>query len=270
MPELPEVETVARQLDRTLPGRTLRGLAVADPKLARLEPLAPRLAGAVLGPVRRSGKRVVLSLREPDGSPRGWLAVHLRMTGRLLEADAEAPDPTHLRLRLWLEPGRLDFTDARRFGTVDWVTDPAGLRPPGLDPFEAACSVAALTDLSRGSRTPLKAWLLDQTRITGLGNIYACEILHACGVSPHRAAGSLLPEDWTLLRREMRRILRLAIRHCGTTFRDFQDSRGVEGSFAGFLQVYGRAGEPCVRCGGVVVRETQSQRGSWWCPACQR
>jgi len=269
VPELPEVETVARQLDQTLPGRRVGGLLVVDAKLAQLEALAPRLAGTVLGPVRRSGKRVVLSLWEAGGSPRGWLAVHLRMTGRLLDMDREAPDPAHLRLRLWLEPGRLDFTDTRRFGTVEWLTDPATLRPPGLDPLEAACTAAALAGLAAGSRAPLKAWLLDQSRITGLGNIYACEILHACGLSPHRPAGRLRLEDWALLRREMRRILRLAIRHCGTTFRDFQDSRGVEGSFAGFLQVYGRAGLPCARCGGTVIRETQSQRGSWWCPGCQ-
>lgn len=270
MPELPEVETVARQLDLVLPGRRLLGLEVRDPRLDHLRPLAPRLAGARLGSVRRGGKRVLLSLLEADGRPRGWLAVHLRMTGRLLDGDAGDPDPAHLRLRLELDPGRLDFADARRFGTVEWITDPAALRPPGLDPFEPACSASALAARAAGSRTPLKAWLLDQTRVTGLGNIYACEILHACGVSPHRPAGALSPADWSLLRREMRRILRLAIRHCGTTFRDFQDSRGVEGSFAAFLRVYGRTGEPCRRCGGTVVRETQGGRGSWWCPSCQR
>lgn len=266
MPELPEVETVARQLDLFLPGRTLQALTVLDPKLAHLEASAPALLGRRLGPVGRSGKRVILSL---EGGGGGWLAVHLRMTGRLLAGESHAPDPAHLRLRLGLDRGRLDFADCRRFGTVDWLREEEELAPPGLDPFDPACTPSALAALAGGSPSPLKSWLLDQKRICGLGNIYVCEILHACRLSPHRSAGSLAAAQWRTLVREMRRILSLAIEHCGTTFSDFQDSRGGEGSFGGLLRVYGRAGLPCLRCGGTVTRESQAQRGSWWCPGCQ-
>lgn len=268
MPELPEVETVARQLNQVLPGRILLGLRVFDVKLARLEALIPLLEQARVGAVVRSGKRVILPLE--NSRTRGWLAVHLRMTGRLLVHESRAPDPGHVRLSLDFDQGRLDFADVRRFGTVDWLTRSDELAPPGLDPFDPACTPAALAELARDSRRPLKAWLLDQQRICGLGNIYVCEILHACGLSPLRAAGELELNQWRVLQREMRRILRRAIELCGTTFSDFQDSRGLEGGFGKLLQVYGRAGEPCRRCGGSIVRETQAQRGSWWCPACQR
>ncbi len=268
MPELPEVETIVRQLDRLLSGRILRGLQVRDPKLAHLEPLAGSLAGTRLGRIRRSGKRVILPLEDGE-AVRGWLAVHLRMTGRLLLVEEGEPEPAPARLCLELDRGRLLFADTRRFGTVDWLTGPAELAPPGLDPFDPACTPAALAELARAARAPLKSWLLDQTRICGLGNIYVCEILHASRLSPWRAAGNLELAQWRLLHREMRRILRLAIKNCGTTFSDFQDSRGLEGSFGRMLQVYGRAGAACPRCGAIVQRETQAQRGSWWCPGCQ-
>jgi formamidopyrimidine-DNA glycosylase len=264
MPELPEVETVARQLDQVLPGRRIRRLVVLDDKLAALRPAAAALAGGHLGRVARSGKRIILPV-----AGKGWLAVHLRMTGRLLIAEGDAPAPPHLRLALELDRGRLLFADARRFGTVDWLSDPRELEPPGLDPFDPRCTASRLEGLARGSHAPLKTWLLDQSKVCGLGNIYACEILHAAGLSPRRRAGSLEPAEWARLRRHMLRILERAIALCGTTFSDFQDSRGLEGGFGRWLRVYQRQGLACRRCGGVIAREELAQRGTFWCPGCQ-
>ena len=268
MPELPEVETIARQLDLVLPGRLIRRLTVLDDKLAALRTQEASLPGGRIGRVVRSGKRVLLPVTHARSARSGWLAVHLRMTGRLLAID-DADDPPHLRLVLELDKGRLLLTDARRFATADWLTNPRDLEPPGLDPFDAACTAARLEELARGARAPIKTWLLDQTKISGLGNIYACEILHAAGLAPRRKAGSLDHEDWTLLRRHMLHILEQAIALCGTTFSDFQDSRGMEGGFGRWLQVYQRQGQTCRRCGAEITRETLAQRGTFWCPGCQ-
>lgn len=270
MPELPEVETVARQLDQVLPGRRLQGLEVLDPRLAGLLEAAPRLAGARFGGVSRSGKRVVLPLAGGRAAASGWLLVHLRMTGRLLVSTAGRPDPPHLRLRLRLDRGELRFADSRRFGTVDWTERAEDLAPPGLDPLDPRCTPARLAAMSAGRSAPVKAWLLDQTQVSGLGNIYACEVLHAAALSPHRAAGSLERREWRRLHGHLIAILTRAIDLCGTTFSDFQDSRGLEGDFGRELRVYRRQGLSCCRCGGVVARDVQGGRGTFWCPGCQR
>lgn len=266
MPELPEVETVARQLNLVLPGRELRGLTVLDERLAHLREALPTLLGARFQEVRRTGKQVAMELACVDSRTR-WLLVHLRMTGRLLVVEDGVPDRT--RCRVELDRGALCFADSRRFGTMVLVEEKGALRPPGLDPLEEACTPVRLQEMAVQSGSPLKTWLLDQHRITGLGNIYVCEILHASGLSPHRPARSLHLKEWRKLHREMRRILLKAIALCGTTFSDFQDSRGLEGTFGNLLQVYRRQGLPCGRCGGTILRETQAQRGSFWCPACQ-
>lgn len=268
MPELPEVETVARQLDQALPGRKIIDLLVLDHKLGHLLASLPTLRGAAFKRVRRLGKQVVLEL-DGTGHRPTWMLVHLRMTGRLLVLDQAQELPRHARFTISMDRGHLCFADSRRFGTALLTTQESDMRAPGLDPFEAACTPVQLQHLAQHSSSPIKLWLLDQHKVTGLGNIYACEILHAAGLSPHRRANSLGSDDWKRLHREMRRILRRAIDLCGTTFSDFQDSRGVEGSFGKLLRVYGRHGEACPRCGALVQRETQAQRGSWWCQGCQ-
>ncbi len=266
MPELPEVETVARQLKEQVLGREVRGLQVLDERLSHLRQSHSLLLGARIQDSRRVGKQVALSLACRDGRQR-WLLVHLRMTGRLLLVEEASPART--RCRLELDEGALCFADSRRFGTMVVVEEEAALEPPGLDPLDQACTPRRLREMAASSAAPLKSWLLDQHRITGLGNIYACEILHAAALSPHRPASTVTLEEWRRLHRHMRRILVKAIDLCGTTFSDFQDSRGVEGSFGALLEVYRRQALPCNRCGGTVVRETQAQRGTYWCPGCQ-
>jgi len=269
MPELPEVETVARQLVPYIVGRTVRGLQILDPRLRNGR--TPQVRGRKIRDVRRSGKRVLIELGPaPRGSTPLWLAVHLRMTGRLLWAAAGTDGARdHLRARFRLDRGELLFVDARRFGTFDWYRSHEASLPRGIDPLSPELTARGFAELLRGSRQNLKAWLLRQDRLVGLGNIYASEILHSARLSPSREAGTVDRAGATRLYRSTRRILERAIRNCGTTFSDFQDARGVEGSYQQYLAVYDREGERCRRCRTPVVRLVQQQRSTFYCPGCQ-
>jgi formamidopyrimidine-DNA glycosylase len=269
MPELPEVETVARQLVPHVVGRTVRRLQILDPRLRNGR--TPRVRGREIRDVTRSGKRVLIELSPaPRTAGRLWLAVHLRMTGRLLwvgERNASTLD--HLRARFRLDRGELLFADTRRFGTFSWYRTRGAAAPGGIDPLSAELTPGVFAALLQGSRQNVKAWLLRQDRLVGLGNIYASEILHAARLSPLREAGSLDRGESRRLHRATRRILERAIRNCGTTFSDFQDARGVEGSYQRFLAVYGREGERCRRCRTAVERVVQQQRSTFFCSGCQ-
>jgi len=270
MPELPEVETIARQLAPLLVGRRVRDLTVLDPRL-RTAP-ALRLAGRKIEAVSRSGKRVLVRF---SGARAGkdplWLTVHLRMTGRLIWLDAGSRlDRAHLRARMRLDRGALAFYDTRRFGTFEWFRSAEAARPDGIDPLSAELTPVRLRALFGTSRQGIKPWLLRQDRLVGLGNIYASEILHAARIAPGREVRTLDEDESSRLCRAMRAILRRAIRACGTTFSDFQDSHGEIGSYQRFLAVYDREGEPCPRCRRPVVREVQQQRSTFWCQGCQR
>ena len=270
MPELPEVETVARQLEPHLVGRTVRRFRMLDPLLEK-EP-TPKLTARRIDRVYRLGKQVLLAFDEATPRPRPlYLAVHLRMTGRLQWSDeAGAVEAKHLRARFDLDRGRLLFYDTRRFGTFRWHSDEATARPAGLDPLEPGMSARKLSALlQRGGDQNIKVWLLRQDRLVGLGNIYASEILHDAGLSPLRGTRSLTAEEIGRLHRSTRKILRRAIRHCGTTFSDFQDAYGVTGSYQQYLHVYEREDEPCRRCRGEILRVVQAQRSTYYCPDCQ-
>ncbi len=267
MPELPEVETVARQLRLRVVGRTVRRLQIFDPLLRNGR--TPRVAGRSIRGVTRSGKRVLIEL-SPAAGVKGalWLAVHLRMTGRLLWMD-ERGDLEHLRARFQLDRGELLFQDTRRFGTFDWYRSSAAAASQGLEPLSPELTPPRLAALLRGSTQALKAWLLRQDRLVGLGNIYASEILHAAWLSPFREGRTLTKAEVERLHRCIRRILERAIRNCGTTFSDFQDARGLSGSYQRLLAVYDREGRPCRRCRAPIQRVVQQQRGTFFCPGCQ-
>jgi formamidopyrimidine-DNA glycosylase len=232
----------------------------------------PRVAGRRVERVRRSGKRVLFefSPAKRGGRPLA-LAVHLRMTGRLLWVEnGGSRGRQHLRARFRLDRGELLFVDTRRFGTFHWYGSAAEARTQGVDPLSPELTARRLGELIGASRQCLKAWLLRQDRLVGLGNIYASEILHRAGLSPFREAGSLSANERRRLHAATRRTLRQAIAHCGTTFSDFQDARGLEGSYGRFLAVYDRAGERCRRCGEPILRVVQQQRSTYHCPGCQR
>lgn len=268
MPELPEVETVARQLAPRVEGRRVRRLRILDPRLRNGR--TPRVAGRKIRSVTRSGKRVLIEFGHAPGGGSGlWLAVHLRMTGRLLVAQRGAAAQEHLRARFDLDRGALLFVDTRRFGTFDWYRDRGDSAPAGIDPLSPELTPPRLEGLLRGSTQNLKAWLLRQDRLVGLGNIYASEILHRARLSPLREAGSLDSGEVRRLHAATRGILQRAIRNCGTTFSDFVDARGVSGSYQQYLAVYDRGGEGCRRCREPVERIVQQQRSTFYCPVCQ-
>lgn len=264
MPELPEVETVARQLAPLIVGRTVRALELLDPLLGNAPRPSP--TGRRIEAVERIGKQVVIRL---DGAPH-HLAVHLRMTGRLLySAEPTTGRLPHLRARLRFDRGELQFVDTRRFGTFTWVAERSRLAPAGIDPTGEGFSEVALRALLHRSPTALKVWLLRQDRLVGVGNIYASEICFEAGLSPFRAAGRLSRAESSRLHHAVRQVLTRAIEHSGTTFSDFQDAHGLTGSYQRYLKVYEREGQPCRRCGTTIRRRQQAQRSTYWCPRCQ-
>lgn len=265
MPELPEVETVARQLNQSVPGSRVRAVEVIDPKYVPLGLEA--LAGLRFDGAERIGKRVLLSLHR--GKQSLLLAVHLRMTGRLIWAATAAAAPPYARVRIFTDKGTLWFCDLRRFGVLELLAERPGAEAGGLEPLGPGFTVEALAGLLQGARGEIKPWLLRQDKIAGLGNIYASEILFAARVSPQKPAGKLDALDIDALQRHTTRILKLAVRNCGTTFSDFQDSRGEVGGYKRFLKVYQREGQPCPDCGSLIARLVQQQRSTFYCPHCQ-
>jgi len=271
MPELPEVETVARQLAPLLCGRRVRRIEILDPRLGTVD--ARRIRGRRIRAVSRLGKQVALELagrKAGDGTL--WLAFHLRMTGRLVfDGAAETNGSKHLRAVLVLDRGSLFFLDARRFGVLRLCRSPEEVAPTGLDPLSDGFIPRALAALLAGSGQEIKPWLLRQDRLAGIGNIYASEILFAARIHPRRRAGSLSPAEARRLCASARRVLRRAVEHGGTTFSDFRDADGRTGSFQKFLAVYGREGEGCRRrCRGRIERAAQHGRSTFFCPRCQR
>jgi formamidopyrimidine-DNA glycosylase len=284
MPELPEVETVARQLDPEVSGRKLRRVEVRDRKLDG--PDWEQAYGYTISRVRRVGKRVVFDLEKPHKPPL-WIAVHLRMTGRLIwiakggkrkievlrnGADGVVRPATEKSLRLVFElnGGEVRFHDARRFGTVELLTAEPHVPPPALDPLTPGFTAKALGELLAGVKTPVKPWLMRQDRIAGVGNIYASEALFRAAIDPRRAGGSLTPTEVRGLRKWINNVMCQAIGKMGTTFSDYADAKGESGSFQKFLRVYGRKGLPCVKCGEPIRQITQSQRSTFFCPKCQQ
>ena len=263
MPELPEVETICRQLDPVLRGRRLESIELLDPKLEL--PGSADLAGCSVRRVERLGKRVGLEFQ--GGS---WLTIHLRMTGRLLWLADDAERPTdHVRALLRFAGGELVFHDVRRFGTLELHPTRAAAEPTGLDPLGADFTVARLGETLADSRQQIKVWLLRQDRLVGLGNIYAAEILFDARISPHKPAGELSGAEIARLHASTVKILTEAVRPRGTSLSDYRDAGNTRGGFQEQLRVYGRAEEHCPRCGAEIVRCIQCQRSTFYCPHCQ-
>jgi formamidopyrimidine-DNA glycosylase len=271
MPELPEVETIANDLRPALIGRQISGVhvlwprTVAEPEPAMLELLLP---GQHIRDVKRRGKYLLLELEHGC-----TLIVHLRMTGRLELVPAGSPVLAGPHVRAWFDladGGHLVFTDARRFGRLWLVNDPASvLASLGPEPLDPAFTPGVLADQVRGRRAAIKTLLLDQTVIAGLGNIYADEALFLAGIHPLRPAGSLSDEEIEGLHGAIRQVLNEAIGHRGTTLRDYRPPNGLPGAHQDHLRVYHRTGQPCLRCGTPIQRVRVGQRSTHFCPHCQ-
>ncbi len=276
MPELPEVETVRRGLQPVLEGRVLADVVQRRPDLRfPLPPRLPaRLRGRRIAHIGRRGKFLLVEL--DDGQV---LILHLGMSGRLTIHRGEASPPgRHDHLEFVTEDGVIvRFNDARRFGMVDFAppVDPeshpllAGLGP---EPLGNAFSAAGLAAALSGRRTPIKAALLDQRTVAGLGNIYVCEALHRAGISPRRSAHTVAGSRAERLVTAIRDVLSAAIAAGGSSLRDYVQASGELGYFQHSWQVYGREGQACLRpgCAGTIRRVTQSGRSTFYCAAHQR
>ncbi|HHX42399.1 MAG TPA: DNA-formamidopyrimidine glycosylase [Chloroflexi bacterium] len=273
MPELPEVETVARGLRARIVGEVIVGVEVFWPRSVAshsVEAFADGLVGQAIVDVGRRGKYVVLSL-----SGHGCLLVHLRMTGRLLlEEPEEGGDPDAQRYTrvLWrlCSGRRLRFWDIRKFGRVHWVAAPEeALAALGPEPLSVAFTVDALRAMLRARRRQIKPLLLDQHFLAGLGNIYVDEALWEARIHPARRAHTLSDAEVARLHAAIVGVLGAAVRGRGTTLRDYRSADNRPGDYQHELVVYGREGQPCRRCGHPIVRTVIGGRGTRLCPICQ-
>lgn len=271
MPELPEVETIRRALAPRVQGRRLAAVEILDARWSR--PLAPdELAAGLEGRrVERLGRRGKYLLWELEDEV--TLIQHLRMTGTLL---FDPPgEPSHVRVRIALDDGhRLRYTDPRRFGTGELALGRPALEAfldarLGPEPFDAECTPGGLRRAARGRTAPIKAFLLDQRRIAGVGNIYADEALHRAGIHPLRPAGSLRLAQWEALHAGVVAALQAGIDAHGASIDDFRDPDGARGTFQDTFLVHRRAGEPCPACGGPVRKLVAAGRGTYVCERCQ-
>jgi len=273
MPELPEVETIRRQLAPALEGRRLDDVNVLDARWcdpAPPEAVEDAVRGRRVERLGRRGKYFIASLEDDV-----HLVIHLRMTGNLLLVDPGDEEPAHLRVRFILDSGgRLLFTDVRRFGTgvvllgSDALEDYFSSRL-GVEPLGPAFTADALRALARGRRAPVKAFLLTQERIAGVGNIYADEALFRARIHPLRPVGSLRPAQIEALRDAVVASLQDGIDSRGATIDDFRNADGAYGTFQDRFLVHTREGEPCPRCGVRIRKMRAAGRGTYVCERCQ-
>jgi len=280
VPELPEVETVRRGLERQTQGFTiervevLRARAIASPPIP--EQFCSALEGCKVEQWMRRGKYLMARLTR-SGAEAGHWGVHLRMTGQFLWMESPKDPCSHTRVRFWNPQGQeLRFVDLRSFGEMWWVPagEPlesvmTGLKRLGPEPFSAAFTPQYLQGKLKGSSRAIKTALLDQALVAGVGNIYADESLFMSRIAPEERAGALKPKQLERLHEALVEVLTTSIGAGGTTFSDFRDLTGTNGNYGNAAWVYRRTGEPCRVCGTPIRRDKLGGRSSHWCPSCQ-
>jgi formamidopyrimidine-DNA glycosylase len=275
MPELPEAETVARQLDKYLSGTRITAVAIHVPRLREpldLEALQAVAIGRKVEGTRRRGKFIFVDL-----SGGATVLIHLGMSGTCRVCPPGAPPGRHEHVVFQLETGgSWRYVDPRRFGMVTpslvrsgaWL--PNGIRTMGPEPLEGQFTPEFLFARTRKRGTPIKQFLLDQRTVAGIGNIYASEILFRAGVRPGRGAKSLTRAECKRVVEETRAVLTEAVAMGGTTIDSHTNVDGSMGMFVQRLRVYGRGGEPCTGCGGDIKRRVQGGRSTFYCSVCQK
>ena len=275
MPELPETETIARDLDQAVAGRTITRVSVTRPDVLRqttAAALARRVTGSAILRCWRRAKLIIIGLSRGDS-----IVVQPRFTGALLidAGDLDERERSYSTLELSLDDGRsLHYRDIRRLGTVALMS-PSALeaytRGLGAEPLDRGFTAEHLSGVLRGSSQAVKKVLMDQRRLAGVGNIYANESLWRAGIDPSRSAGSLAPPEIAALHAGIVSVLTESIAARGTSFRDYRDASGGRGGFAELLDVYGREGSPCRRCGARLIgTHAVDGRMTVLCARCQR
>jgi len=262
VPELPEVETVVRSLAPHLPGRRIVAARFTSRFVTpgNRKRLAANLIGRTIQSLRRRGKFIVMTLDQ------GTLSVHLGMTGKLL---LDAPEGQHAHGVFTLDRGALIYDDPRQFGRIEWSAGDAH-RASRLGPEPLEIGVEEFVKRLRARKTRMKALLLNQSFLAGVGNIYADESLFAAGIHPLAISSRISVPRAASLHQAIREILTLAIEQGGSSISDYVDANGQRGWFQVQHQAYGREGEPCRRCGGAIKKILVAQRGTHFCPKCQR
>lgn len=282
MPELPEVESIRRQLGSMIVGKTISSIEVFNPKSFKAEKKS-LIGGKVVG-VGRKGKVIIISLQGRA------LYVHLKMSGQLrfkvkegtkkylpanvthqvLQAGNKVQKgKSHLRVLFKFSSGDcLEFHDQRKFG---WITDDSSVLPKGIDAMDPELTADELEDVLQSSNRPVKTILLDQSKIAGIGNIYASEILWEAKISPFKKGRALLQQQGLALIKSIRKVLSEAIKFGGSTMDDglYQHVGGESGNYWSRRRVYDREGEPCLRCKTAIKKGVIGQRSTYWCPKCQ-
>jgi len=272
VPELPEAETIARGLNRVLPGRVVSSVTVLreDVVDGPSHRFAEAVAGRRLGTTGRRGKNVVLTFEDATR-----VVVNLGMTGRLVPGSGPGPGPgsTHPAVLFqFTDGGSLTYDDVRRFGRLthlpasDWTRWSRRLGP---EPLARSFTGARLRRILSRSRSPIRSLLLDHRRLAGVGNIYAVEACWFAGIHPRTPASSISEVSVARLHRSLRRVLRRAVAAGGTTLRNYRAPDGNEGRFRRALHAYGREGRPCTRCRGTIERIVFGGRSAFVCPGCQ-
>ncbi len=272
MPELPEVETIARKLRGTITGKQVAGVYLSGKTLRRPLPgdFAALLCGRTIRLIHRRGKYLILEME-----PHAYWIIHLGMSGRLFYTarPANREKHTHALVR-FTDGAELQFSDPRRFGLMDFcqaarLDSLPDLQRLGKDPLGSEFDSDWLWPELAKTRRDLKSFLLDQQRIAGLGNIYVCEAMYRARVNPARRCNTLTRREAAALALAIREVLVEAVRHKGTSFSDFMDSDGEPGSHQDFLRVFQREGEKCRRCHATIARMKQGNRSTYFCPRCQ-
>jgi formamidopyrimidine-DNA glycosylase len=266
MPELPEVETIVRELRQKIVGKTIARVRVYWERSiqGQAKEFKRRLAGKTITAISRRGKFIGFELH--DGT---FFTIHLRMTGKLLQK-LDDVGRKHMRVEFLFQDGSaLYFVDTRKFGRLLlWPCQSQSCPDLGPEPLNPASVLAVLSDLS--IRRPIKTVMLDQTILAGIGNIYADEALYVAGIHPLTPAARLSAEQRQSLSRSVPKVLKQAIRRRGTTLRDYRTVAGRSGENQEYLQVYGRTGQPCFTCGAPVEKIRVSGRSAHYCPCCQK
>ncbi|MCI2109917.1 MAG: bifunctional DNA-formamidopyrimidine glycosylase/DNA-(apurinic or apyrimidinic site) lyase [Acidaminococcaceae bacterium] len=273
MPELPEVEQVRKTLSPHVVGQTIKEVEIRLPRLIQYptaEEFAGKLKGKTIESIERRGKYLRLNVGKDT-----YILVHLRMTGALLAVAKTAPEPDYAKIRFVLTgPEDLWFTDIRTFGTLYLIDHDdkiiEGYATLGPEPVGKGLTADYLEKACLKKTGAIKAVILDQKIVAGLGNIYADEALFAAGILPTRQANKLTKEEYEKLVQAMKKVIAQGIKNHGTTFRNYQDADGHKGDNVRHLMVYGRKAEPCKVCGTALEQIKVAGRGSVYCPHCQK